>query len=123
MRQPLYIASVDSFSGKSLTALALGMELREAGYRVGYFKPLGTLPRDVNGVTTDEDAHFISTHLNPEAPTDAICPILLSSDLVQRALEGDVGGLPDRIREAYERVSAGRGILLGGGGGGLSRGA
>jgi len=123
MRQPLYIASVDSFSGKALTALALGLELREAGYRVGYFKPLGTLPRDVDGVTTDEDAHFISTRLNPEAPTEAICPILLSSDLVQRALEGEVGGLPDRIREAYERVSEGRDIMLVGGVGDLSRGS
>jgi len=123
MRQPLYIASVDSFSGKSLTALALGMELREAGYRVGYFKPLGTLPRDVDGVTTDEDAHFISRRLNPDAPTDAICPVLLSSDLIQRALEGNVEGLPDRIREAYERVSAGRDIMLVGGVGDLSRGS
>ena len=123
MRQPLYIASVDSFSGKSLTALALGLELREAGYRVGYFKPLGMLPRDVDGVTTDEDAHFISTRLNPEAPTEAICPILLSSDLVQRALEGEVEGLRDRICEAYERVSAGQDIMLVGGVGDLATGS
>ena len=123
MRPPLYIASVDSFSGKSLTALALGLELREAGYRVGYFKPLGTLPRDVGGVTTDEDAHFISTWLNPDAPVEAICPILLSSDLVQRALEGKAGDLRDRIREAYERVSEGRDVMLVGGVGDLSRGS
>jgi BioD-like phosphotransacetylase family protein len=120
---PLYIASVDSFAGKSLTALAIGLALRDAGYRVGYFKPLGTLPYAVQGVTTDEDAHFISSRLNPEAAPADICPVLLGPELVQRALEGEVGGLPERIRESYGRVSRGRDVMLVGGVGDLSRGS
>jgi len=123
MRAPLYIASVDSFSGKSLTALALGLELAQAGHRVGYLKPLGSLPHEVGGVTTDEDAHFISQRLNPDAPLDSICPILLGPELTQRALRGKVGDLPDRIRAAYLRVAEGRDIVLVGGIGDLSRGS
>jgi BioD-like phosphotransacetylase family protein len=123
MRPPLYIASVDSFCGKSLTALALGLELAEAGYRVGYFKPLGTLPREVGGVTTDEDAHFVSERLNPGAPLEAVCPVLLGTELTQRALHGRVGDLSGRIRAAYERVAEGRDIVLVGGIGDLSRGS
>jgi BioD-like phosphotransacetylase family protein len=123
MRPPLYIASVDSFAGKSLTALALGLELSDAGHRVGYLKPLGTLPHAVRGVTTDEDAHFISTRLHPDAPLAAICPILLSPELVERALEGEIEGLPQRIRDSYEQVSRGRDLVIVGGVGDLSRGS
>ncbi|MBE9566068.1 MAG: AAA family ATPase, partial [Proteobacteria bacterium] len=72
MTSRVYIASVDTYSGKSLAALALGLHLREAGHRVGYFKPLGALPVTVRDVTTDEDAYFVSNRLNPDAPLDAI---------------------------------------------------
>jgi BioD-like phosphotransacetylase family protein len=123
MSGPLYIASVDSFAGKSLTALAIGLALRDAGQRVGYFKPLGTLPHEVQGVVTDEDAYFISSKLNPEAPLTAICPVLLQPELMQRALNGEVSGLEQRIQEAYSKVSEGRDVMLVGGVGDLSRGS
>jgi len=123
MSRPLYIASVDSYSGKSLTALALGLELQAQGYRVGYFKPVGSLPHEVDGVTTDEDAHFIGRRLHPEAPVDAICPVLLSSDLIRRALEGEAVDLPERIATAFSRVSGDRDVVLVGGVGDLSRGS
>ncbi len=123
MSQPVYVVSVDSFSGKSLTALALGMELREAGLRVGYFKPLGTLPHEVAGATTDEDAYFITRRLNPETPLDAICPVLLTGELMERAMRGEVAGLEERITEAYARVAEGRDVVLAGGVGDLARGS
>jgi hypothetical protein len=123
MRRPLYIASVDAYSGKSLTALALGLELQASGRRVGYFKPLGTLPHVVEGVTTDEDAHFISRLLNPEAPVEAICPVLLGPELTERALRGEAGELATKIKQAYARVSEGREVMVVGGIGNLSRGS
>jgi hypothetical protein len=123
MRRPLYIASVDSYSGKSIAALAIGLAMREAGHSVGYLKPLGTLPHEVEGIVTDEDAHFISGRLNPGAPLDAICPVLLGPEIMQRALHGEVTDLPERIRNAYQRVAAGRDIVLVGGIGNLSRGS
>ncbi len=123
MSRPLYIASVDSFAGKSLTALALGLELRESGLKVGYFKPVGALPHEVDGVTTDEDAHFISKRLNPEAPVAAICPVLLTAELMERAVRGEVEGLRDRIKEDYSRVAAGRDVVIIGGTGDLARGS
>jgi BioD-like phosphotransacetylase family protein len=123
MSRPVYIASVDSFSGKSLTALALGMGLQEAGLRVGYFKPVGTLPHEAEGVTTDEDAYFITRRLHPEAPLDAICPVLVTAELTERAMRGEVGGLRERITEAYARLGADRDVVLVGGVGDLARGS
>jgi len=119
----LYIASVNSFAGKSLAALALGLHLREAGYRVGYFKPLGALPHAVRGVATDEDAYFIANRLNPDAQLDAICPVLLTSELSSHALRGDVAGLREKIQAAYARIAADRDVVLIGGLGTLARGS
>ena len=36
----LYITSVERFSGKTATCLALGLHFKAEGYRVGYLKPL-----------------------------------------------------------------------------------
>jgi BioD-like phosphotransacetylase family protein len=123
MSRAVYITSVDAFAGKSLTALAIGLALREAGVRVGYFKPLGALPYEVRGVTTDEDAHFITNRLNPDAPLEAICPILLTPELRERALRGEVEGLGERIQEGYARVAADREVVIVGGLGELARGS
>jgi len=120
---PLYIASVDAYSGKSLTALALGLSLREADYRVGYFKPLGSLPHTVGGVVTDEDALFISHRLHPEAPVEAICPVLVTPELTGRALRGQLVGLAEQVRDAYQKVAAGRDVVIVGGLGTLARGS
>ena len=123
MRAPLYIASVDAYAGKSLTALALGLQLREAGYRVGYFKPLGSLPHAFQGIVTDEDAQFISHRLNPDAPLEAICPLLVTPELTDRALRGQVTGLQEQIQEAYAKVAADREVMIVGGLGDLARGS
>ncbi len=123
MRHPLYIASVGSYSGKSIAALAIGLAMRDAGYRIGYMKPLGTLPHEVQGVVTDEDAHFVSSKLNPGAPLDAICPVLIGPDVTQRALRGETNDLSGLIRRAYDRVAADRDVVLVGGIGDLSRGS
>lgn len=123
MSPAIYITSVDAFAGKSLTALAIGLALREQGLRVGYFKPLGALPHEVGGVITDEDAHFISSRLNPDAPLEAICPVLLTPELRAKALRDEVEGLGERIQQAYDRVAADRDVVIVGGLGDLARGS
>jgi BioD-like phosphotransacetylase family protein len=123
MTRPLYITSVDAFAGKSLMALAIGLELQEGGYKVGYFKPLGMLRYEADGVTTDEDAHFIHSRLNPEAPLEAICPVLVTPEVTEKALRGEVEGLGAKIKEAYEKASADRDVMILGGIGDLARGS
>jgi len=123
MTASLYLASVTPYAGKSLAALAIGLHLRDAGLRVGYFKPIGTLPHTARGVTTDEDAFFISERLNPGAPLDALCPVLLTPDLLSRSLDGDLAEFRSRVRDAYARVAEGRDVVIIGGVGTLARGS
>ena len=120
----IYLASVTDFSGKSLIALALGLRLREQGLKVGYFKPLGTLPTGAGEKTTDEDALFISRRLGAEDAVEALCPILLTEELEERALseQRDLGAA-ERVVAAFQKVAAGKDVVLAGGIGDLSRGA
>jgi len=104
-------------------ALVLGLHLRDRGLRVSYFKPVGALPTREQGTVTDEDALFISRALGGEAPLEALCPVLLTPELVEQAFAGDVANLDQRILDAYRAVSDGAEVTIVGDIGNLSRGA
>jgi BioD-like phosphotransacetylase family protein len=123
---PIYIASIGSHAGKSIMALVLGLRLRERGLRVAYFKPVGTLPVREQGTVTDEDALFICQALGCEAPLASLCPVLLTAEVEEQALQGQVAGLDqldERVTAAYREVSRGAEVAVVGGIGNLSRGA
>ena len=40
----LYVTSVERYSGKTATCLALGIRLQADGYEVGYLKPVSYQP-------------------------------------------------------------------------------
>ena len=50
----LYVGSSESYAGKTVVCMALGMHLREQGKRIGYMKPLAVLPTRAGKVTADE---------------------------------------------------------------------
>ncbi len=50
----LYVVSNESFAGKTLSCVVLGMRWRAQGRAVGYLKPIGLASSP--GQTTDEDA-------------------------------------------------------------------
>ena len=60
---PLYFISNQPFSGKSSMCVGVSKILAEKGLKIGYMKPVGTLPTRVGGITTDEDAQYISNIL------------------------------------------------------------
>ena len=60
---PLFFISNQPFSGKSSMCVGVGKLFTEKGLKVGYMKPLGTLPTRVGGINTDEDAQYISNIL------------------------------------------------------------
>ncbi len=107
----LYVVSNEPYSGKTLACLALGTRWRRRGLRVGYLKPVGMIPLSVDGEVTDEDAPFVAAHLGYDAPPSQLCPVLLGPS----AYRGEPGELRKRIREAFERGSAGQDIMLIGG--------
>jgi hypothetical protein len=70
----------------------------------------------------DADAQFLKEVLHLAESLEQICPVVVTQDLFFKALQGDAGDVPSRIRKAFEAVSAGKDVLLMGGAGTLADG-
>ena len=111
----LYIASSESYAGKSLLAMALGLKFQELGFKICYFKPVGISPVKVGDDMADEDALFIRQQLGMEEPLSEICPVVITPDLLRKAFRGEIKGLDKAIVEAHRSLCANRDLVLAGG--------
>ena len=119
----LYVTSLHTFSGKTALCLGLGHRFQADGYKVGYLKPLSTHPwQDVCGVA-DEDADFVRRTLGlAENACDLVSVVLTGELLVQELVSETPPDLLAKIRADFERVSAGKDIVLLEGGASLREG-
>jgi len=119
---PLLIESTESYAGKSLICMGLGLKFQKDGFKIAYLKPLGKSPVKVGKVITDEDAVFIQDVFNLDEPLEQLCPVVATQDLIIDAYDGKVKGLDKKILNAYRKVSQGKDIVLIGGSGSLHEG-
>ncbi len=119
---PLLIESTESYAGKSLICLGLGLKFQKDGFTIAYFKPLGRTPMRIGRVTTDEDAVFIQEALHLAEPLEMLCPVVVTQDLIIDAYEGKLKGLEHTVTHAYRQVSQGKDLVLIGGAGSLHEG-
>lgn len=120
----LYVTSVERYSGKTATCLALGKRFQAEGYDVGYFKPLSLQPWRIEGKVADEDAAFVKEMLGLTADPWDLSPVVVTQDLLHQYLERpEESDLIKTVREACEKIGcAERDILLLEGGGSLREG-
>ncbi len=111
----LYVASTSGYAGKTLLVLSLGKIWAERGVRVGYVKPLGKIPIVEGGRLVDEDAAFLARELALEGPPEAVCPVVITQDLVVAAYRGEDLRLRGRISTAVHDAEARSEVLLVGG--------
>ena len=121
--KPIYVAATAEHAGKSAISLGLCLALRERGYNVGYFKPVGELARHVDHIVADADALQARELLGlPDAITD-LCPVVLSAQMIDDVVGGKKIDALKPIQKAYARVSEGRDIVVVEGLGQLVRGS
>jgi len=111
---PLFFISNQPFSGKSSMCVGVGKLFAEKGLRVGYMKPVGTLPTRVGGVTTDEDAQYILNILDVKEKLEDICPIVLTQQYSREGLKDQnfSKGFIDLIDGAYKRIQKDKDIII-----------
>jgi uncharacterized protein len=108
----VYIASTEGSAGKTTLAVGIGRALRERGLSVGYFKPVGAAPPGADADAVDDDARFAADVLGlDDDPTD-LCPVVLDEGSLLRVLAGSDVDAATRVRVAYERVSAGKDLVI-----------
>ncbi len=124
----LYITSVERYSGKTATCLAIGKRLQADGHKVGYLKPLSLQPWRVAGEIADEDADFVKKTLGLTADVWELSPVVLTPSFLRVHLVSphlhneDDSELMDKVLEALEVLSAGKDVMILEGGGSLREG-
>ena len=110
----LYITSLHKFSGKTAVSLALGRRLQREGYKIGYFKPVSAHPWEpIPGRVYDEDATFVRKMLSLEDPLADMVGVVLTPALVQEMRCGGASrDLMPQVKTAYERVTAGKDVVI-----------
>jgi hypothetical protein len=88
------------------------MRLQKDGYNVGYMKPVGAVPQEMDGVMGDEDAFFVQSVLGLEEPAELVTPVVVTQDFRVRAFSGQCGNLMPSIAEAYDTLQQKRDVML-----------
>ncbi|UCH61220.1 MAG: phosphotransacetylase family protein [Anaerolineales bacterium] len=119
----LYITSVERYSGKTATCLAIGKRLLAAGYSVGYLKPLSLQPWRIAGHLADEDAAFVKEILQLELPAWELSPVVVTPEVLREHLQSqDATALIEQVQRACQSAGAGKDVLLLEGGASLREG-
>jgi hypothetical protein len=119
----LYVTSVERYSGKTATCLALGKRFLADGYRVGYLKPLSLQPWRVAGRVADEDAVFAREVLGLAAEPWELSPVVVTPEFLRAHLSGETEtDLKQKVKAVCEAARAGHDVLLIEGGGSLREG-
>jgi len=109
----LYVTSVERYSGKTATCLALGKRLQEDGFKVGYLKPLSLQPFRISGHIADEDAVFVKQILQLDMSAWELSPVVVTPEFLRDHLRGHVEiNLLEQVKAAALVAGAGKDVLL-----------
>ncbi|MFV0423269.1 phosphotransacetylase family protein [Oleidesulfovibrio sp.] len=112
MAAGIYVGSTSGYSGKNMVVMGLGMRLQKDGYNVGYMKPVGAMPQEVNGVMGDEDAFFVQSVLGLDEPAETVTPVVVTQDFRVRAFSGQCDDLMPSIVSNYNTLQQNRDVMI-----------
>ncbi|KPV52863.1 hypothetical protein SE17_12930 [Kouleothrix aurantiaca] len=108
----LYVASTETFVGKSATCVGLLDRARRDGFTAGYMKPVSVSVTRTEDATIDEDAAFIRKHFGLADPLDKMAPVLVTQRVVESIIRGQGVDFARRLNEAYLSVSRDKDIMI-----------
>ncbi|WP_129630466.1 phosphotransacetylase family protein [Candidatus Oscillochloris fontis] len=101
----LYVASTETFVGKSAVCMGLLRRMQRDGFNVGYMKPVSVSVAHRADQVLDEDAAFIRETLGLSAPLDQIAPVLITPGVIDSIMRGQPNNFAKTLRDAYLSVS------------------
>lgn len=107
-----YLCKENGLAGVYTVCLGLLIRFREMGLRAGYFKPLGYRYLQAGETVTDEDAFHAKKIMGLEDNLDELCPVILTSQLVREVMGAHPEDYRARIKEAFERVSRDKDVVV-----------
>jgi len=117
----IFITGTDTGVGKTIVAAAIACYLRDKGYRVGVLKPVTSGGVEKDGRLVSEDAELLAWAAGCPAGNEDISPYVLRDPIApsEAARHEGVRIVYERIREAFDRLSAVHDIVIVEGAGGL----
>lgn len=113
IKPSVYICSTSGFCGKSVISLGLALNLKDAGYNVGYFKPIGwEMSRGTQGERIDDDAALMSSILDLGVTLDLVVPVIFDFRYIEEADRNNSFSPEDKILKAYEKMSEEKDIMI-----------
>lgn len=108
----LYVASTETFVGKSATCVGLLDRARRDGLLAGYMKPVSVSVTRTEDTVLDEDADFIRKHFGIADPLEKIAPVLVTQRVIEGIIRGQGADFAKRLNEAYLSVSRDKDLMI-----------
>ncbi len=108
----LYVASTETFVGKSAVCIGLLRRMQRDGFSIGYMKPVSVSVAHTSDAVLDEDAAFIRSTIGLEASLEQIAPVLITPGVVESILRGQTTSYSRTLMEAYLAVSRDKDIVV-----------
>jgi BioD-like phosphotransacetylase family protein len=108
----LYVASTETFVGKSAVCVGLLDRARRDGLVIGYMKPVSVAVARAEDVVLDDDAAFIRQHFGLADSIEHIAPVLITPGVIERTLRGQAPDFSRRLRDAYVAISRDKEFML-----------
>jgi uncharacterized protein len=108
----LYVASTETFVGKSATCVGLLDHARRDGFTTGYMKPVSVSVARNEEIVFDEDAAFIRAHFGLADPLEKLAPVLVTQQVVEGIIRGQPSDCSRRLQDAYLSVSRDKDFMV-----------
>ncbi|MDW8048290.1 MAG: phosphotransacetylase family protein [Nitrososphaerota archaeon] len=109
----IYLASLEGLAGKTTIAISFALLAKGEGMKVGYFKPLGFRSDTRSKESFDEDAVTLKKITGQEDKPEDICPLTFKREALLDDFMGiGISRCGTLIVESYNKVSAGKDLVL-----------
>lgn len=113
---PILVASNTGYAGRTFLSLGLAMKLMDMGHKVGFMKPIGTVPIKSGASVYDADAQFVKEVLKLEEPLETITPYMQTYENQTLLYQGKIKDTQKNVLAAFKSIKNKDFIILGGGG-------
>ncbi len=96
----LYVASTETFVGKSAVCIGLLRRMQRDGFSIGYMKPVSVSVAHTSESVLDEDAAFIRSTFGIDAALEHVAPVLITPGVVESILRGQPSSYAKTLMDA-----------------------
>lgn len=108
----LYVASTETFVGKSALCAVLFERARRHGRRVGYMKPVSVAVAQTEQGAVDLDARFMRELFDLPEPLEQLAPVLATTRVIERVLHGDAPDFRQHLKATYATLAADKEVMI-----------